>query len=93
MVKVDHDIVALASSKSSRKMSKPVDSSIDLNVSHHSSSTNKLLSIHRQNSKDSSNDKRLINDENRRIGDLIEAGGRSVSQVRLGARRFDLNEH
>lgn len=28
-------------------------------------------------------------DENKRIGDLIEKGGRSVSQIRLGARKLE----
>ena len=33
--------------------------------------------------------KRLINNENKRIGDLISRGGRSMSQVRQRARKTE----
>ena len=73
-VKVNHDISAAILKQ--RRDDESCGSEFE-NGSHHSASTNNLRT------------KQLINDENRRIGGLVSVGTRSVSQVRLRARRDD----
>lgn len=70
VVKVDHDMLAVKNNDNSSELS-------GLNLSQHSSSTNKLLK------------KRQIDSENKRIDGLVMQGGRSVSLIRQGARKVE----